>query len=1170
MNPCRLFTRFGSCTLVLMLLFLPLTSLAQKEGEKPNVLRNPDVLAPVYPEVLDVDLRTLDINTKWKPGDPIKEIPRRQTSNAVEVKPDPMPDPLRGMQQTTRSDTRALSGPILNFDGQGFSGVTPPDPVGDVGIDYYIQSINAGAGARYTIYNKSDGSVAAGPFTMDLLGSSFCGSGQGDPIILYDELASRWLISEFSSSGNRMCVYISQTSDPIAGGWYNYAFQGNTFPDYPKYGVWPDAYYVGTNEATIGLYAFDRNAMLSGLPATAQRFSTSKLSGFNFQMLQPADLDGATAPPSGSPGIFIRHRDTEVHAGLTDPSNDYLELFEMSVDFTTPANSTLTGPIRIAISEIDSSLCGLTSFSCIPQPSGPPLDPLREVVMRRLAYRNMGSHEVLVGNLATDVNGSDLAGIRWFELRRNGAAWSLHQEGTYAPDSVNRWMGSIAMDASGNIALGYNAASASVFPGLRYVGRLDADPLGTMTMGEFTIVSGSGSNSSIRYGDYSSMNVDPVDGCTFWFTGEYNASSLWSTRIASFRFDECDCTPPPTPTGLGATPNGVNQIDLSWTAVTGATSYNIYRADGACPAGSYTLLASSATTSYSDTAVSGGQTYAYVVTAHDGTCESAQSACADATATGVCTTPPSFAGADSATNGAGTNCAITVSWSPGSSNCGGTVRYNVYRDTAPGFTPGNANLIASCLNATSYTDTNVTSGVAYTYIVRAEDTTLSGSGPCNNGIEETNSVEVTATASGPTVFSFSDDFEGALTNFGTQGSGGSPWVGTTSAASSPVTSAFCADEASLKDQSLVLVADQTLPAGTPAILTFDHWYATEAGYDGGVLEYSTDAGATWSDIGTARITQNNYNSTISTAYSSPISGRRAWSGDSGGFIQTSVDLSDFAGSTIRFRWRMACDTSVGATGWWVDDIAITATDDCVTCTYSLSPASISYSSLLNYGWVSVTAPSTCSWRARSNNRWIRITNYGSGIGNGTVDYVVLPNFSSSSRIGSITIAGQDHKIGQAGSTGRWHSLYKDDFESGFGSWKSGGVDCFRIQDSPPVVSSGRYAIALRDDTGKDATMFSDSFDATPFVGIRILGKFFSKSMEPGEDFYIEIYDGTTWHKIANYASGRDFKDGTQSKFEVIVPYTVPLTSRMNLAIRCDASDDHDYIVVDDVVIQGFR
>lgn len=535
--------------LVLLSGFAP-SAAAQGQGDPP-VIRGAEVVETVVPFAVDVDLRNLPRAPGWRPGDPIKEIPRRfyprgnegdphQPANPTGVTRDPLLDAQAGAPQGV---DRAFTSPDLSFDGQGYTGVNPPDTVGDVGTTYYIQMINDSGGSLFTVYDKTTGAVVVGPSNLDALGSGFCGNGLGDPIVLYDHLAGRWLLSEFSSSGNRLCVYVSQTGDPITGGWYNYDFSATTFPDYPKYAVWPDAYYVGTNESNVAAYALERSQMLSGAAASMQRFTAPDLDGFGFQMITPSDLDGP-APPAGSPAYFLRHRDDESHGpNPNEPDADFLEIFEFSVDWATPANSTFTGPFQVAIAEFDSSLCGLTSFSCISQPgTNVRLDPLREIVMWRSQYRNFGSYEVLVGNLATDVNGADQAGVRWYELRRNGGAWGLFQEGTYAPDSDSRWIGSAAMDGDGNIAVGYNVSSSTTFPGLAYAGRLAGDPAGTLPQGETTLVAGTASNPSNRYGDYASLNVDPVDDCTMWFTGEYNATSQWSTRIGSFVFAGCGST----------------------------------------------------------------------------------------------------------------------------------------------------------------------------------------------------------------------------------------------------------------------------------------------------------------------------------------------------------------------------------------------------------------------------------------------------------------------------------------------------------------------------------------------------------------------------------------------------------------------------------------------------
>ncbi len=539
--------RFLAFTCCLTLLFAP-AAIAQKgevDTSQTKTYHTAETIDVVVPFVFEGDLRELPATKSWGPGDAIKEIPKRANlTPSVEPKAQPFErDPLLD-QQAAAAPSKAqkvFTSTIVNVDGMGFTGVNPPDTVGDVGMNYFIQMINGGGGALFTVHDKTNGAVVAGPTALETLGSGNCASGLGDPIALYDEDANRWFLSEFSSSGNLLCLYVSQTSDPLAGGWFSYQISATNFPDYPKWGVWPDAYYVTTNENAARAYAIDRAAMLAGNPASVQQVSFPALAGFGFQALTPADVDG-DFPPAGSPNYIMRHRDDESHnGGSAIAGQDFLEVWELSIDFNNASNSSLTGPLNIAVAEFDSSLCGLTSFNCIRQPgTSTTLDPLREVVMFRLAYRNFGSYEVLLGNLAIDVSGSDDSGIRWFELRKSGGGgWGLFQEGTYAPDGDSRWMGASAMDVNGNIAVGYNVSSSSTFPGLRYAGRLDGDAAGTLPQGEANIVTGTASNASNRYGDYASLSVDPADGCTFWFTGEYNAASQWSTRIASFRFDSC-------------------------------------------------------------------------------------------------------------------------------------------------------------------------------------------------------------------------------------------------------------------------------------------------------------------------------------------------------------------------------------------------------------------------------------------------------------------------------------------------------------------------------------------------------------------------------------------------------------------------------------------------------
>ncbi|MGZ8222902.1 MAG: dockerin type I domain-containing protein [Methylobacter sp.] len=516
-----------------------------------SVIRGAEVVETVFPGEFSEDLRSIPRLQAPLPGQAIEINPRQQHGGPTVSPPLTIPkvDPLlqslgRGSFRTQNA-LRAPSSfdtPLLNFAGQGFSGFVPPDTVGDAGPSHYIQMINGPTGgASFVIYNKSGGILVAQTALETLATSGACITGGGDPIVLYDPLADRWLMSEFANTGNHLCVYISKTNDPVAGGWWTYDFTTPNFPDYPKYAVWPDAYYVSSNENNPAAYALDRTKMLAGLPATSLRFTAPSLPGFGFQALTPADLDGATPPPAGAPGYFMRQVDDELLLGAVTP-NDYLEIWAFHADFVTPANSTFTKLPNVLVADFDSDLCGVLFVGCIPQPGTPTtLDPIREVIMWRVQYRNFAGAEKLVGNFAVDVNGLDHAGIRWFELNKTvPAGWLLAQQGTYSPDAAGRWMGSIAMDGCRNIALGYSVSSSTVFPGIRYAGRLASDAPGTLPQGENSIVAGLSSQTfSIRWGDYSSMNVDPADDRTFWYTNEYVVSGFWTTRIASFQFPSC-------------------------------------------------------------------------------------------------------------------------------------------------------------------------------------------------------------------------------------------------------------------------------------------------------------------------------------------------------------------------------------------------------------------------------------------------------------------------------------------------------------------------------------------------------------------------------------------------------------------------------------------------------
>src|SRR5882672_4449089 len=464
----------------------------------------------------------------------------------------------------------------LNFDGMNDrDGFVPPDTNASVGASQVVETVNT----SFQVFDKATGASVFGPFSIGSIWTGFsgiCGSGNlSDPVVLYDKAAGRWLIAivAFNSpafTSNAECIAVSTTSD-ASGSFNRYAFSfGSDLNDYAKIGVWPDAYYLSANIFPFGgafigpqACALNRAAMLAGTAATMQCFQR----GTSDASLLPADLDGTTAPPAGSPNFFL-----ELGTSTT------LNLFRFHVDFTTPSNSTFTGPTAISVPPYTDA-CASTG-TCIPQQgTTQQLDSLGDRVMFRLAYRNFGSHESLVASHSV-ASGSS-TGVRWYEIRSPNATPTLFQSGTFAPDSNSRWMPSIAMDKAGDIALGYSISSSSMFPSIVYTGRLTGDALGAMES-ETTIFAGSGSqtggtiNGANRWGDYTSMSVDPADDCTFWYANEYlpvSGNFNWNTRLASFSFPSCVSTAPDFT--LSATPPSQTVVQgnsTSYTVTVGAVN----------------------------------------------------------------------------------------------------------------------------------------------------------------------------------------------------------------------------------------------------------------------------------------------------------------------------------------------------------------------------------------------------------------------------------------------------------------------------------------------------------------------------------------------------------------------------------------------------------------------
>jgi hypothetical protein len=501
--------------------------------------------------------------------------------------------------------------------------IWPPDNDGDVGWKHYVQMNNI----SFEIFDKKTGDTVLGPLPNVAIWSSaldedgnplsICGkNNDGDPIVLFDHQAGRWIFTQFALGafesgppylfglGGYQCVAVSTSSDPT-GSYYLYEFEivPGSFDvpsfglnDYPKLGVWPDGLYLSTNEFLASpdtgfafsfqgasATAIDKWAMYAGKPARAIKFfipaATEPDQSFHFS-LQPSHWEGSLKPgehdhhgrSEGAPNVFIQNMDYEVWGPIppfTQP--DGLHHWGFAVDFRRPERSRFTDLGLIPTPPFDSwgayvyDAVGLS----VPQPgTSNTLDVLAQFTMTRAQYRSFPEYDVIVGNVATCLlpsgeNCTDASGVvqpdgqiatRWFELRKGRrGGWKLHQAGTWAPDADNRWMGSAAMDGSGNIAVGYSVSGPDTYPSVRYATRRAHDPRGTLGT-EQTCVEGAASQTAVlstgptqRWGDYSTISVDPKDGCTFWYTNEFYDAGIddcftggcWKTQVCSFKLESC-------------------------------------------------------------------------------------------------------------------------------------------------------------------------------------------------------------------------------------------------------------------------------------------------------------------------------------------------------------------------------------------------------------------------------------------------------------------------------------------------------------------------------------------------------------------------------------------------------------------------------------------------------
>ncbi len=837
-----------------------------------------------------------------------------------------------------------IPAPSVSFNGQSnLSGVAPPDSVGDVGPNHYVAMSNL----SFQIFTKTGTSVF-GPALTNTLWQGFGGACQtensGDPVVLHDQLADRWLLMQFTSAGPTwyICLALSTSADPT-GTYQRYQIStGGNFPDYPKMAVWPDGYYVSTREFLgsggpfqgVGAYAMNRAQMLAGnLAPTVISMLAAPTPAYNTgDGLLPADLDGFTLPPGGSPEYFVGSMDD---GGPYGAPQDALTLWKYTANFVTPASSTFVLANTIPIAAYDTIYpCPGGGRNCIPQKdtaNGLDIQSYRQRPLHRLAYRNFGSHESLVTNQSVEAPGP-FAGVRWWEIRSPNVTPLIYQQGTYAPaDGLHRWMGSAAQDSAGNMALGFSTSSSTTFPSVAYTGRLAGDPLGTMPQGEGVIYTGTGSQTGggNRWGDYSSMNVDPTDDCTFWFVSEYLPTTSergWQLRIGSFRFNECG-----TPGfSLGVSPASRN------ICVGSSASFTVSNNSISSFAGPVTLSLTGApapstgsfapnpmptpgtsTLTISNTASIAAGTYPLTI---NGTSPPADPRSANATLVVTAAIPAVPALTAPANSALGVSVRPAFQWSGT-----GADTYTLQVATDAAFTNIVYTATVSATTATPATD--LASDTIHYWRVRGNNAcgpsayssvfsfrTLTAPGTCSAGTTARNL--------------YSEDFSNGTGAYTTTGSAGaSTWAVSTARPSllSGGNAMRAIDTASTSNQ-LLTSPTIALPSNqSPLTLRFQNWRQMEVKssgtecWDGGLVEVSGNGGP-FTALPANRLLNDPYRGNIS-------SGAIGWCNDPArpyDAADTLIDLADFVGQTVQLRWRLTSDSSVGKEGWYVDDIRVQA------------------------------------------------------------------------------------------------------------------------------------------------------------------------------------------------------------------------------------------------------
>ncbi len=800
-----------------------------------------------------------------------------------------------------------MPAPIANFPAMSLSANGagwPPDTNGDVGPNHYIQTVNTSIG----IYNKATGALLSSntlnTFFQGPAGTPCDNSNDGDPVVLYDASVDRWIVTDFawvnSTTGPFYeCIAVSQTGDPVSGGWYFYALQADTgafagyLNDYPKLGVWPDGYYMATNMFQgsgsgfgVRLWGLNKTPLLTG--GALQEVHFDLCTSGTCDSFLPSNQRG-TAPPAGAPNYFMR---------VSGPGSNTAELYRFHADWATPGNSTLTGPISIPVAPSE-----MVSFGVPQQGTATTLDSLSFRLMAQLQYRNFGSHQALFATHTIDEGG--IASARWYEFRDPGGTPTLFQQGTHKlADGSHRWMGSVAADKDGNLALGYSVSSASSFPSIRYAGRRAGEAPGALPQTETVLIAGTGSQSSVsRWGDYSALSVDPVDDCTFWYTQEHYAATgtNWQTRVGSFKFPACgqslgtlngqvrDAVTNGPVAGAPVTVSGTESLT---TAADAGGNYSL----GVLP-GTYSVTAGPVPPGYPSSNTVAGNS---VVAAATTTVNVPLTPVPNLVYTATAVSDPGPLGnnngyaepgetvqltIDLTNNGAATSTGISAVLSTATPNV--TVSQNT--SAYPSINAG-----GSAPNATAYQVVLSPSLVCGT-ILQFQLAVTTAQGPYAL------SFSLQASIPQPLVSTYSDNFESGVNGWTTGGTS-NQWAQTTSQSQSPTHSWTDSPAGSYPNNMNSWLQSPVIDLSAKTGVTVSSWarYALEAGYDYAYLEYSLNGGTTWNPTWLAR--WNGVNNT--------------WTQSS----QAAPALDNQA--NVRLRYRVTSDGGVVDDGLYVDNFDV--------------------------------------------------------------------------------------------------------------------------------------------------------------------------------------------------------------------------------------------------------